>query len=295
MVSLDASGLGTSEATVTDSKWPAVEEDGWVRYVNTLTSRVGLVGGFKQSVAGERDGDGHCVFGGKQSVSPDNAHGVLVEDVAFNPTTCERVTITVDVTPEAATQLESFFGGTSRLPVDAVGPGERTPSASAVSGQGVYPCSGPQGSTKSAWIDPVQLTITALSANVGLNWDCAGTDAYSAAEYRFPYDGWSADPVVNSVQNFGWEPYQYSASQENRNTDFAMIVSVASGLAWPFAWAACGFPTSFQATFRHHDVVDVYKDTGNVTGAWSDSAAGACSTLVHHAAWVRNYKQSGPA
>lgn len=259
--------------------WPVDHGDGWIHYPNPVLPRaLGKASPRPRFVKGSRDGNGDCLFADIQVVSPGSS-GVFTEDVAFNPTTCDRMVLTSPLDAAASTAL-------ANLTAEPASP----PATTAAAGP-----TGPVGSQKSSWYDPVQITITSLAANAAINYDGHGNDTYGASSYVFKYDGWTGGPPALRPTDFGDDPLQLIASVTNYNRDFlAIMIALATLSGVPGAsaavMAACGFPTSTLARFSHYEVVDVYK-SGQVVGQDNDTKSGACSNLVHHHQWTRNYKQ----
>lgn len=252
-------------------KWPVNDGDGWIHYPDpVLPKALGKKSIQPTLVKGSRDAAGNCLFSDTQIVPPGGS-GFFSEDVAFNPTNCDRLVLTSPLDVAASTALSQLTG--------EVAPPRLNAAASN--------SAGPVGSQKSSWVDPIEITITSLAANAAVNYDGQGNDAYSANPYVFRYDGWTGGPPVLWPRDFGHDPFQLTASITNYNRDFAALMIAIGG---PLAWAACGFPSSTLATFSHFEVVDVYKN-GQVVGQDADTKSGACSNLVHHHEWTRNYKQ----
>jgi hypothetical protein len=135
--------------------------------------------------------------------------------------------------------------------------------------------------TKTAWIDPVNITITSLAGN--LRWPLYGAGRTLTGRvnpYEFRYDGWSStgpSPIrfPSLPGDAGWSMRE---TDSFTNRDFAALVYFLLGAA---GWAACGFHLSATAHFHHDVTVRGYRN-GNRGWAWNDSKSGACSNLVHH-------------
>jgi len=259
--------------------------DGWITYTRPLASRLSLKDVRVTTVAGRHDAAGGCVVGSSASESTAAAPGSpasFQEEVAFNPRSCRERVLSGTLTAAGLSRLNALRSGRSGAPVTASGraqsarpPASRT--ADTTSYQSAY--------TKTAWIDPLDITITSLANN--LTWPlygAGGTLTETAYPYDFPYDGWSSSGVsfspfyYTSSYGGGW---YISASDQFTNTDFATFVYVVFGFA---GWAACGFPTTATAVFNH-DVTTYGYSSDARNRSWSDTANGACVDLVHHGEW----------
>jgi hypothetical protein len=138
--------------------------------------------------------------------------------------------------------------------------------------------------TKTAWIDPVNITITSLAAN--LKWPlhgAGGTLTGRVNPYQFKYDGWSSTgPSKITFPSLPGDAGWWMRETDSfTNKDFAALVYFLFG---PAGWAACGFHLSTTAHFHHDVIVRGYRN-GNRGRSWNDSKSGACSNLVHHSEW----------
>ncbi|MFB0620017.1 hypothetical protein [Streptomyces sp. AGS-58] len=289
-------GCGTPTPTATPTPTPTasstgvpgveIGSDGWITYSDDdATSKFGVTGTVS-TVDGTVQSDGTCQFDG--SVTGSSSGTAYEQEVGYNPTTCqERIrTGTISASQEASLvspadtnatpetpQADSTAGDTGATVDPASGPFSDTGAADAASST---PYS--NAHTKTAWIDPVNITITSLTTN--LRWPLYGHGGTLSARnnaYKFKWDGWSTSGTPKpsfSTQSDGWGT---GGAETFKNTDFEHIVIALLG---PSGWAACGFSTD-TAVFKHN--VHVYgKRNGNEVSTWHDSKAGGCSNLVHH-------------
>jgi hypothetical protein len=262
------------------------QPDGWLTYTHPTASSLALGNPRTTTVAGAKDADGACHSSGSGTVGP-GSPGIYQEEVGFDPSTCDERILSGTLSTGDAAKL-------SAAPADASS--TQTPT---LSGAGVAPAlSGAAASTtsgvasaaatsyssahvKTAWIDPVNITITSLAAN--LKWPlygAGGTLTGRVNPYEFKYDGWSSTgpskiTFPSLPGNAGWSMRE---TDSFTNNDFAAIIYALLG---PAGWAACGFHLSTTAHFHHDVTVRGYRN-GNRGWSWNDSKSGACSNLVHH-------------
>lgn len=261
---------------------------GWIRYVDATTIQLAADGSPPQTVSGTVGSNGACTITGTASLAP-NASAQYVIETAFNPSTCQAQFVTGNVTPATAALLAgpsstlaaAAASGSSQSTATSTqtvtGSATRPPTLADPPGAGADPSA--TGHTKVAWIDPLDITINSVAAN--LTWNYNGSYVSSASakadSYEFPYDGWSNTglPAIS----FEWlsdGSVRYYEPETFVNTDFEDIVLALLGLA---GWAACGFSTA-PAVFYLDPGVRGYGN-GNLGGSWSWSATGGCSDLVH--------------
>jgi len=248
---------------------------GWIDYTHTLASSLTLLNETTTTSTGTRGADGACTISGGGSTTAGSV-GTYQEEVAFNPQSCQERVLSGTLTPGDLTQLSAATGGTSST-VQQAGSG-----TTAVTGIQPAATTYQQAYTKTAWIDPLNITITSLADN--LQWPlygAAGTLTARVNTYDFPYDGWSStgpSPIKFQSISGGWS---VNETDQFTNTDFATFVYTVFGLA---GWLACGAPLTVTAHFNHNVTVSGYSN-GNRGWAWNDSVSGACTDLVHHASW----------
>jgi hypothetical protein len=254
------------------------DADGWIRFNNTAVAKIELIDPITRTVTGARDSDGACEVASTGEMS--SASGPQYEeDLAFNPVTCERVTIRGGITAESVATLDAMAAASAQANADdattsdqaAPADGHAMAAAAVIYTHSAY--------VKTAWIDPVNITITSLSNN--LDWNAALDLRALEVAYKFRYDGWSMNPVRPTL-TWSWGPdWGASSSHEQfRNTDFERIIVALFG---PAGFAACGFNGS-PAVFTHN-VTNYGHRNGVDAFAWNDTAKGGCVNLVHHRAW----------
>lgn len=266
------------------------QDDGWLSYTHTQASSLALTGKTTTTLTGTVDADGTCSIssaGTATAASPETYQ----EEVGFNPTTCQERLLTGTISASDAAKIAPTDTGnaleTPALSTSSVALASTTSSPDATNGADVAPSAVAAATSygteheKTAWIDPVNITITSLAAN--LKWPLygkGGTISGRVNPYEFKYDGWSStgpSPIKFPALpgNAGWSLRE---TDSFTNNDFAAIVYTLLG---PAGWAACGFHLSTTAHFHHDVTVKGYKNN-NRGWAWKDSKSGACSNLVHH-------------
>lgn len=292
-VSADATPSATTAGTASASAQAAlgvrIDANGWIQYTRTLASRLALGNVSTTTVSAERGSDGTCTNSSSSSTAAGPVlSGLFQEEIAFNPNTCQQRVLSGTMGPDDLATLNAIGGERASAP----GSGSGVQSASA-SGQGLPAHSDdPTAPTtsygsahiKTAWIDPLNITITSLANN--MSWPLYGAggtlnERWNA--YDFPYDGWSSTgvnlgPFVTLSGNTGWS---IRATDHFTNTDFATFVYIVFGIA---GWLACGAPLTATAHFNHDVTIYGYR-SGGYNRAWNDTATGACVDLVHHAEW----------
>ncbi|SNX57986.1 hypothetical protein SAMN06272735_2462 [Streptomyces sp. TLI_55] len=288
-------GCGGSTPTPTASPSPSasstgvpgvtVGDDGWITYSDDATRQFGVTGTVT-TVNGTVLSDGTCQFDSSDSGSSSST--TYQQEVGYNPTTCQDRILTGTITPTQEASLAS--GADTNTVAEVPQSTSSTGDSSAAVGAATTPfndtgaaeaaasTSYSNAHTKTAWIDPVNITITSLTTN--LRWPLYGAGGTLTARnnaYKFKYDGWSTSgtprPSISSVSG-GWGT---GGAETFKNNDFEDVVLLLLG---PSGWAACGFSTD-TAVFKHNVHVYGYR-SGARKSTWSDSKAGGCSNLVHH-------------
>jgi hypothetical protein len=273
----------------------SASSDGWLSYTNTMSSKLKLAGVATRTVAGHRGANGSCQVTGSNVAKPGSGT-TFEEEVALNPTTCDEkiVTGTLDQAGVATLNALPTKGAVSAPTAGTASPGPARASATAAgastpartgSGAKAAATTFSYAYTKTAWIDPVNITITSLTPNIQYPlWGSGPWVYYWTVPYEFPYDGWSSTGVNNIFSylypsdTYGW---QVEAVDHFTNTDFATFIYLTFGLS---GWLACGAVFSVTAHFNHDVIVQGYAN-GNRGAGYNDSADGACANLVHHASW----------
>jgi len=271
-----------------------VGPDGWIYYTADPAKKSAYAADGSLAAAqtvstiqGKATAAGDCSFTG--SLTPTTAAGAYAVEVGYNPRTCQQQ-IAVGVGQSAdvvngVNVLPSTGIVTGSSSVSALVPAAKVPARSYTAAAVAYQ----SGYTKTRWIDPINVTITSLTAN--LKWpvgNAGGTISSRGNPYAFKYDGWRSTGLnaVSYPALAGGKGWSYTATDKFTNKDFATIIYEFFGAP---GWAACGFKLTVTAHFNHSDTVSgIRAGAGAVTGAWNDTKDGACSNLVHHAADV-NY------
>ena len=268
-VAADTTALVTESAV---SPGISVKSDGWISYAPQVTSTTGTT----VTVAGTRSDDGGCTLTGDASSGPDT----YTEEVGYNPATCQfKLRTTTGVAPATTAGPVSTTADTSLNSLTTKTTVDSLATTDSLAAAAVYTY---KRYLKTSWIDPINITIS--SQTVAFQWTNVGWTkwAYARNSFKGCVAGACLDKtyIVSGSDSFtaltgGWRK---TANVHFRNTSFAKWVAAVLGLT---GWAACGFPTSFQADFYHQDQVSGYK-SGAWATHWSDSKSGACTNLVHH-------------
>ena len=236
-----------------------VGSDGWITYTNTRAAALALTSPKTTTVNGAFDADGNCVISDSGTIAS-GASAAYTEETGYNPTTCQERIVTGGVSaatvdgladPQTADTVGGNDAGVSN--VDAV--------AASTSYSSAF--------EKTAWIDPLNITITSLTTN--LRWPLYGAGGTLTGRnnpYEFRYDGWSnsGTPPVRFTTLSGNTGWKVNAAESFTNTDFASFVYVVFGVA---GWLACGAPLTATAHFHHNVTVLGYR-SGSRGWAWSD-------------------------
>ena len=280
-----------------------MDSDGWIHYNDTEAGSLQLTDPTTVTVTGTADSDG-CTFDETGDVAA-GAEGAYVEQLAVNPTTCQEQVVQGTLTSSAQSALDAQ-SSTDIGSVDGDAPDQSTDGqdAPALDGNGNPILPGPihdvtpntvrpdsavttHAYEKTSYIDPVGLTITSLSFNLGWthNNGVLSSASYKIVPYKFAYDGWSTSGTPHP--GFGWgsgdRSVGISGHEQFKNNDFeelllAVSAPIPGGPAAVFA--ACGFSVA-TAVFNHTESIRGNGD-GGYTWSYSDKTSGGCSDLVHH-------------
>ena len=300
-----AAPADTSPSSSTDAI--SMDSDGWIHYNTTDvgTAALPLDNASTVTLDGTLDSDGTCTFDQSGTVA-DGAAGTYFEQTAVNPTTCQEQVVEGSLTATAQSTLDAQDAGTPTGVDDGTAdPADGAGDAPALDSSGnpinqpgpihdVTPMVMQPNSSvtthayeKTSYIDPVYLTITSLSANLGWthNNNVLSSASYKIVPYEFKYDGWSNSGTPHP--GFSWGSGNHSvgisAHEQFRNNDFEeLLLSVSAAIpGGPAAvFAACGFSVA-TAVFNHTEGIRGNGD-GGYTWSYSDSTKGGCSDLVRH-------------
>ncbi len=275
--------------------------NGWLNYTNTVSSKLHLAHAVTRTVAGKRSAEGSCQVSGSSVAKPGTA-ATFEEEVALNPATCAQKIVTGTLDQSGVDALNAVVAsgaavapsagaipaGATRAPAAPPGapttgpPAPETQQASPITANASW---GSAAYTKTAYIDPVDITITSLTANIQYPRGGSGPNVYYwGVPYSFSWDGWSSSGVSNTFSylypsdTYGW---QVESVDHFTNSDFAAFIYVTFGLA---GFLACGAQFTTTAHFNHDVVVQGFSN-GNRGSGYHDSVNGACANLVHHMAW----------
>jgi hypothetical protein len=245
-----------------------------MHYSNTLVHKIELINPTTTTSVGARDAEGHCIIASEGDVQEDGSTYFFEEDVAFNPNTCERQTVRGSISATTAGQLNELDAGAEAPPdqLHQFATAPEAPETAAVT----LPW---HAYVKTAWIDPVNITITSLADDI--QWNSGLAMHSEVNNYKFRYDGWTVTPGTPPIiwsSGPGWRAT--STHDRFRNVDFERIIVALFGVVGA---AMCHFNFN-PAVFTHSLVA---KGFHNGVRAWhfSDTANGGCVNLVHHRAW----------
>jgi hypothetical protein len=230
--------------------------DGWVTFTHA-TDGISMKHATTLTVQGTKRSGGGCSFH-ETGATKAGSEGVYSTETAINPSTCaERVV---------------------RVPM-ARAPGASANVAAATTTTTAY--------TKTSYIDPFQITITSLAAN--LSWQHSGSSVPSASyniyPYEFRYDGWSNTGTPHPGFSFTSGAVSIRASETFRNNDFEeLMIALATLTLGPagaaYVIAACGFSVA-TAVFNLSEYIKG-NSSGGFNWSYNDSTSGGCSDLVSH-------------
>lgn len=252
---------------------------GWIGYSATVASELTLTNQSTTTVTGTMESDGSCDISAAGTAGAGGAD-TFQEETEYNPQTCQEQVLSGTLTSSDAAVLGSLATNPNGSADTAAVSGSATAAASATPASTSYQ----SAYVKTAWIDPLNITITSLADN--LKWPLYGAGGTLTARvnpYEFKYDGWSSSgpskiKFVTLSGNTGWS---VNETDHFTNTDFAAFVYAVFGVA---GWLACGAPTTATAHFNHNVTVYGYRNDSR-GWKWNDSKSGACTDLVHHAGW----------
>lgn len=294
--SAPADSSSTGDAVTMDS-------DGWIHYNDTEAGSLQLTAPSTVTVTGTADSDG-CTFDETGDVAA-GVEGTYVEQIAVNPTTCQEQLVEGTLTSSAQSILDAQSSADiGSVDGDAPDQSTDTASAPALDGSGnpivptpihnvtpkvVTPHSAvtTHAYEKTSYVDPVGLTITSLSFNLGWthNNGVLSSASYKIVPYDFKYDGWSTSGTPHP--GFSWgsgnKSVGISGHEQFKNNDFeALLLAVSAAIpGGPAAvFAACGFSVA-TAVFNHTESIRGNGD-GGYSWSYSDKTSGGCSNLVHH-------------
>lgn len=225
-----------------------VTPSGVVEYHDLLAPSLDLVHTNVSGVAGQHIGDGGCEMSGAARL-PRGASG-WSEDVAVDPATCVGEVVSGRL-PRVSSEPKSTYV---------------------------------EVHVKGRYVDPADITITSLTAN--LRWPLRGHGKVSGTNvpYKFRYDGWRDSGTPSFFYTLWDDPsvglyYRSTAQETFRNIDFEQYATAAFGA---IAQAVCEF-NDHPAVFSHDETINGWESGGSYV-RWRDHKSGGCANLVHHAA-----------
>ncbi|MDQ2838526.1 MAG: hypothetical protein M3Y42_17625 [Actinomycetota bacterium] len=256
----------------------------WAKFATPMANQLHLSGVHTVTIHGAADSAGTCSFQETGAV-PAGGSPVFTEQLAVDSSQCVEQVLEGTPTQGDLAYLNSLdTSGGSGAPSKATATSTRlspakTLIAAATTSSTAY--------EKTAYKDPVNITITSLSAN--LTWAHNGSSvpnaSYRIVPYEFQYDGWSNSGTPHPGFTFTSSSVSIQANESFKNTDFEQLLLAAGLLTCGPAclaavYAACGFSVA-PAVFTHREYIK-----GNASGGynWSfnDSATGGCSSLINN-------------
>jgi hypothetical protein len=253
---------------------PSLGADGWIHYTNTLVNEIELINPSTTTKAGVRDADGHCANISEGEAEDDEGTFFFEEDVAFNPTTCEKQTVRGSISTATVEKLNNMSGSeeaASDQVHDRANAPDAVQTAAATLPWHAY--------VKTAWIDPLNITITSLADDI--QWNRYLAMSSEVNNYKFRFDGWSVTPATPPIiwhTGPGWKAT--STNDRFYNVDFERIICALFG---PVCAALCDF--NFNPAIFTHNIMAKGYTNGSRGWSFSDTAHGGCVNLVHHRAW----------
>jgi hypothetical protein len=256
----------------------------WARFAHPISNRLHLRGVHTVTIRGTANPGGTCSFEVTGTV-PAGGSPVFTEQVAVDPSQCVEQVLEGTPTQQDLAYLNSLdTSGSSAAPSEATATSTKLRPTNAALATATTSSSAYE---KTSYVDPVDITITSLSAN--LTWAHNGSSVPSASyrivPYEFQYDGWSNSGTPHPPFNFTSSSVSIQANETFKNTDFEQLLLVGGFIACGPACvaaviAACGFSVA-PAVFTHREYIK-----GNASGGynWSynDSATGGCSSLINN-------------
>ena len=249
-----------------------VSPNGWIHYEDSPQAYLAAEAeSTRAKIIGDRLPGGGCQLK-DQATIPQDALEVVEEEIAYNPETCESI---VEQKVSLKPPLQKAVLGSVQQ--------------AQTSGSGEIKFK--SGHTKTQWVDPAEITIT--SVNADLTWPVGGPTAGTrgkAYQYAFAWDGWKKSGLKESTVYkvptqdpnetiMGSKTYNYSdgwsfhANEDFTNTDF---YNALHSLGVSGACSEGGVP----AVFHHAVKVTGYR-SGQM-GYWRETTKkGACNNLVH--------------
>lgn len=266
---------------------PTVSPDGWITFHDTMWQSLGLIDPHNTTLRGTIGAGRVCSIGSTGRASVRSAP-TYQEEVAYNPRSCQERVVSGGLTPAALAALNSMSAQRTTKSAAAAAPSssgsitrQAQSKADAVTPDTTYTS---EVYEKSAWIDPLDITITSFADD--LKWSYDGTDwvgtAYASDHpYEFAYDGWSnsGTPPIHWTPDTATE-IGMNEAETFTNTDFAIYLTIALGIIAPIICDDYGSP----AVFKLHDTL-TGQGNGYYDWSWNDNASGECYNLVHHAQW----------
>jgi hypothetical protein len=262
-----------------------VDADGWITYGNTLASSLSLVAPSTKTITGKVGGDGACIFSDSGALAS-GSFGTFEEEIAFNPLTCQQTLISGQLTSaslamlNSQTQVDANLNAPSRFASKRVGAAAKaatrhSPSAAAATQY-------KKDFTKSAYIDPLTITIASFTAN--LRWPlagAAGTPTGNFVPYHYYFGVWSVSgtPPLNIYRIYNPNGYALQGAETITNWEFSAVVAFLLGPPGVLLCAGLG-PALFN-----FDETTYGRNDGSGAYSTNHSKSGACTNLTHYAHW----------
>jgi hypothetical protein len=246
--------------------------NGWIDYYDSQLSTISLLDESSTTVQGTLDSQGNCSVTPPAYTPHIPSDYSLQEETAYNPSLCEATYVSGEVNYQTAQGLNVI------------------PSTPGVSNPQLLSRSfAERAFIKSAYVDPVHITITSFTLNLQINPNSTPLGIGSDVPYEFAFDGWSGTPATYQVLANGTNTAvsEFGVWQRS-NTAFESLLEDAGSLVnyvySSLAWFACGL-TNSPAVFTQNEEITLNSVGQYTVNANADSKTGGCSDLVHFKQW----------
>ncbi len=257
-----------------------VTSTGWIVYGNLLSTSLNLIAPSTKTITGTVDSAGTCSFSDSGSY-PAGSTGTFEEEAAYNPTTCQEKLISGGLTAASLATLNSLTPANPNTPSRSFSKSVRVKHlTSTVRASATYK----SDYTKSAYIDPILITITSFTSN--LKWPlygAAGTGLYGRYNpYQFAWDLWSntGTPNKNFYRTYSPNGYALQGAESFYNRDFEALLVYELGVA---AIALCN---GIGAATFNFDETTYGRFDGSAAYSTNHSKSGGCTNLTHYNHWA---------
>jgi len=215
--------------------------------------------------------DNGCLFSSSSELETATDSELLIEEIAFNPATCEQVIARAQLTPPQQAALNKLMGDSA---YDGAGLANAT--------QATY-----KRYLQTAWVDPINIDIARQTLNIQWVHNSSSLTVRQQLTYGWALcvKGLCADKTKLISNSKGGTGLVMTGKAHLQNTAFSFWVKLILGAP---GWAACNFPTSNTANFYFDAKITANKTSQSSTYSKSDTKNGACTNLVHGATRTGN-------